>query len=165
MRELIKELRRLHFTIAIPGGGTEFVRAVSQELYVVPPEAVVGTLIDYDYRRTEQGPVLRRSLGCLAHRTRAPRRPLAFKPSSAAGPSSRPGTPEVTGRCWEWVAAADAPTLALLVDHDDAEREFAYISRAETVAEPEPITDVGHRQSWTVISMARDWDSVFAPEG
>ena len=71
----------------------------------------------------------------------------------------------MTGRCWNGSRPADAPTLALLVDHDDAEREFAYVSRAETVAEPEPITDVGHRQSWTVISMARDWDSIFAAEG
>jgi phosphoserine phosphatase len=166
MRELITELRRRHFTIAIvSGGGTEFVRAVSQELYGVPPEAVVGTLIDYDYRRTEQGPVLRRSsrLSGTSNEGAAKvshiQAQLGRRPVIAAGNSG--GDREML----EWVAAADAPTLALLVDHDDAEREFAYISRAETVAEPEPITDVGHRQSWTVISMARDWDSVFAPEG
>ena len=63
MLELIDELRRLDFTVTIvSGGGTEFVRAISQDLYGVPPEAVVGTLIDYDYHRNEQGqPVLRRS--------------------------------------------------------------------------------------------------------
>ena len=44
MLELIAELRRLDFTVCVvTGGGTEFVRAVSQELYGVPPEAVVGT--------------------------------------------------------------------------------------------------------------------------
>ena len=57
----------------------------------------------------------------------------------------------------------DGPTLALLVDHDDAEREFRYVSTAETFAEPEPITDVGRRLGWTVVSMARDWETVFAP--
>ena len=45
----------------------------------------------------------------------------------------------------EWAAAGAGPTLALLVDHDDAEREFAYVSTAETFAEPEPITEVGAR--------------------
>ena len=45
----------------------------------------------------------------------------------------------------EWAAAGDGPTLALLVDHDDAEREFATTSTAETIAEPEPITDVAAR--------------------
>ena len=38
------------------------------------------------------------------------------------------------------------------------------LSRAETFAEPEPITDVAHRQGWTVISMARDWDTIFAAD-
>ena len=54
------------------------------------------------------------------------------------------------------------PTLALLVDHDDAEREFSYVSKAETFSEPEPITDVGARLGWTVVSMADDWETVFA---
>ena len=54
-------------------------------------------------------------------------------------------------------------SLALLIDHDDAEREFRYTSKAETFAETEPITDVGARLGWTVVSMARDWDVVFSP--
>ena len=35
-------------------------------------------------------------------------------------------------------------------------------STAETFAETEPITDVGARLGWTVVSMARDWETVFA---
>ena len=52
MLELIEELRRRDVMVTIvSGGGTEFVRAISTDLYGVPPEAVVGTLIDYDYAR------------------------------------------------------------------------------------------------------------------
>ena len=55
MLELIDELRRLDFTVGIvTGGGTEFVRAVSQDLYGVPPELVVGTLIGYELTATTQ---------------------------------------------------------------------------------------------------------------
>ncbi len=64
----------------------------------------------------------------------------------------------------EWAQAAGSPSLALLIDHDDAEREFHYTSTAGTFAETEPITDVGARLGWTVVSMARDWDVVFPPE-
>jgi hypothetical protein len=64
----------------------------------------------------------------------------------------------------EWAAAGEGPTLALLVDHDDADREFSYASSAETFAETEPITDVANRLGWTVISMARDWNTIFAAE-
>ena len=46
MLELVSALRELDFTVCIvTGGGTEFVRAVSQDLYGVPPEAVVGSLV------------------------------------------------------------------------------------------------------------------------
>ena len=64
----------------------------------------------------------------------------------------------------EWAAAGDGPTLALLVDHDDEHREFRYVSSAETFVEEEPITEVGARQGWTVVSMANDWESVFVDD-
>jgi len=164
MLELIEELRRLEFTISIvTGGGTEFVRAFSQDLYGVPPEAVVGTLIEYDYGRTEHDqPVLRRSSRLHGAANEGPAKvshiqsQLGRRPVLAAGNSG--GDREML----EWVTASDGPSLALLVDHDDAEREFAYLSSAETFAETEPITDVGHRLGWTVISIARDWETVFA---
>jgi hypothetical protein len=47
------------------------------------------------------------------------------------------------------------------VDHDDDAREFRYVSTAQTFSEPEPITDVGARLGWTVVSMARDWETIF----
>ena len=81
---------------------------------------------------------------------------LGRRPLLAAGNSG--GDREML----EWAAAGDGPTLALLVDHDDAEREFSYVSKAETFSEAEPITDVGARLGWTVVSMADDWETVFA---
>jgi len=165
MLELLDELRRLEFTVAIvSGGGTEFVRAISQDLYGVPPELVVGTLIKYDFTRDDQErPVLRRT-GHLegdpnegATKVTNIQTSLGRRPILAAGNSG--GDREML----EWAAAVDGPSLALLVDHDDADREFRYLSAAETFAEPEPITDVGARLGWTIVSMARDWDQVFPP--
>ena len=63
----------------------------------------------------------------------------------------------------EWAATGPGPTLALLVDHDDDDREFRYVGTGETVTETEAITAVGHRLGWTVVSMADDWETVFAP--
>jgi phosphoserine phosphatase len=167
MLELIEELRRRDVTVTIvSGGGTEFVRAVSHQLYGVPPEAVVGTLIDYDYDRDETGaPRLRRArrLDGAANEGAVKvsniQRQLGRRPLLAAGNSG--GDREML----EWAAAGAGPTLALLVDHDDAEREFSYVSKAGTIQETEAITDVGARLGWTVVSMADDWDTVFVPTG
>ena len=93
---------------------------------------------------------------------------MAGRSGALADETRRMGCGEVGRRGFasvlstERAAAGDGPTLALLVDHDDAEREFSYVSKAETFSEAEPITDVGARLGWTVISMAAAWETVFA---
>lgn len=164
MRELIDELRRRGFTIGVvTGGGTEFVRAVSQGLYGVPPEAVVGSMVTYDFLPAGEGtsPALVRGAHLLGDANEGVLKvthiqtQLGRRPVLAAGNSG--GDREML----EWTASGPGPTLALLVDHDDAEREMRYASTGETVTETEPITTVGARLGWTVVSMARDWATVF----
>ena len=76
MLELIDELRRRDVTVTIvTGGGTEFVRAVSQQLYGVPPEAVVGTLIGYELQ-----PGRGRGAPPAPDRSRRPARPTRAPP-------------------------------------------------------------------------------------
>ena len=48
------------------------------------------------------------------------------------------------------------PSLALLVDHDDDEREFAYGAGAE-----QALADAAER-GWSVVSVRADWAAVFA---
>ena len=65
MLELIAELRRHDFTVGIvTGGGAEFLRAVSQDLYAVPPELVVGLAdrlpVDHRRRRDARAAAYRR---------------------------------------------------------------------------------------------------------
>jgi hypothetical protein len=55
----------------------------------------------------------------------------------------------------EFTTHADAPTLRLLVLHDDAEREFAYTAGAEAAL------DRTAADGWTVVSMRDDWRAVF----
>jgi phosphoserine phosphatase len=164
MLELIAELRERDFTVGVvTGGGTEFVRAISEDLYGVPPQCVVGTLIAYEFVPTSRaaGPHLRRKNELVGDANEGPvkvsniQAQLGRRPILAAGNSG--GDREML----EWVAGGDGPTLALLVDHDDAEREFAYVGTAVTFAETEPIASVAARSGWTVVSMARDWEKVF----
>ena len=137
MLELVGALRELDFTVCIvTGGGTEFVRAVSQDLYGVPPEAVVGSLVSYTYSTEPPGPgrparpVLRRTTALDGEANEGAAKvsniqaQLGRRPIMAAGNSG--GDREML----EWAAGGEGPSLALLVDHDDAEREFAYVSTA-----------------------------------
>ena len=55
----------------------------------------------------------------------------------------------------EFTHRPDAPTLRLLLLHDDPEREFAYTAGAEE-ALSRAKTD-----NWTVASIRNDWTTVF----
>ena len=106
------------------------------------------------------------------HRHRPPSTPTPTARSSAPRSSSAawtsgPGKPEhifaQTGRLPVFaggnadvdIEMLESRQFALLVNHDDAEREFAYTSGAEaSLAKAEEL-------GWTVVSMKNDWNTVF----
>ena len=49
----------------------------------------------------------------------------------------------------------DRPSLRLLVLHDDPEREFDYVAGSERALEE------ARARAWTVVSVKRDWATVF----
>ena len=62
----------------------------------------------------------------------------------------------------EWAQASRHGGLAVLINHDDDQREFSYESTAATFQEDEPITTIGERLGWVIVSMKDDWETVFA---
>ena len=62
----------------------------------------------------------------------------------------------------EFAATGDRPSLCLVVQHDDAEREHAYAGAAMTNPKAEPIEQTAASRGWTVVSMRDDWAQVFA---
>jgi hypothetical protein len=164
MLELLEELRRRDFTVClVSGGGTEFVRAISEDLYGVPPHAVVGTLIEYEFGREDGVPVLRRTARAQGHANEGAEKVANMQTQLGRRPILGVGNSGGDRELLEWACAGDGPGLALLVDHDDAEREFQYVSKAESFTESESITDVARRLGWAVVSMARDWATIFPP--
>ena len=164
MLELLDELRRRQFSVTIvTGGGTEFVRAVSDDLYGVAPEAVVGTLIEYEFTRGDDGtPWPHRTARILGDVNEGATKVTNIQTHLGRRPILAGGNSGGDREMLEWACAGDGPGLGLLIDHDDDDREFRYASKAGTFEDPEPITDVAARLGWVTVSMARDWDVVFA---
>ena len=167
MLELLDELRRAEFDVFIvTGGGTEFVRAIGDEFYGVAPDRVLGTQASYDFVRDTEGRVgLIRNADLVAADANEGatkviniRRALGRRPIFAAGNS--PGDAEML----DYAMAADGPTLALLVDHDDADREYAYEGEAATFETTGSFLDVAAARGWTIASIRNDWATVFASD-
>jgi phosphoserine phosphatase len=164
MLELLAELRAHEFTIGIvTGGGTEFVRQVSQRYYGVEPGMVVGTLIGYTFDRDDADhPVVRRTVAQIGRANEGGAKVEHIQSQIGRPPIFAAGDSGGDREMLEWAQASRHAGLAVLVDHDDAEREFAYESAAVTFEDAEPITTVARRLGWIVISMKNDWDTVFA---
>lgn len=163
MLELLDELRAHGFTVGIvSAGGTEFVRRVSPTLYGVPPELVVGTLIGYEFVRDGRDrPQLRRTVTLMGDANEGEAKVGHIQSQLGRAPMVAVGNSGGDREMLEWANAGRHPGLSILIDHDDADREYAYASTAATFAETEPITSVASRLGWTTVSMASDWATVF----
>lgn len=165
MLELLAALEARGFSNCIvSGGGTEFVRAISQRVYGVPQERVVGTLVTYRLTKRERGLALRRTTDLLAEVNEGEAKianiqtALGRRPILAAGNS--PGDADML----EYAISSDHPSLALVVDHDDEQREYAYESVAGTFESDETMHDLATRLGWLNVSMKEDWATIF-PDG
>jgi len=163
MLELLAELHARDFSVGIvTGGGTEFVRRVSKRFYGVEPGMVVGTLIGYRFDRDESGrPVVRRTISQIGTANEGGAKLEHIHSQVGRAPILAIGNSGGDREMLEWAQTSPHDGLAVLIDHDDADREYAYASQAVTFAEDEAITDVGHRLGWTVVSMRRDWETIF----
>ncbi len=61
----------------------------------------------------------------------------------------------------EYTSTGGGPRLAILVNHDDADREYAYESEAGSFVAAERVTGSADRLGWTQISMRDDWNRIF----
>jgi phosphoserine phosphatase len=164
MLELLDELRAHQFTIGIvTGGGTEFVRQVSRRFYGVQPGMVVGTLIGYEFDRDDRGrPLVRRTSAHIGRANEGGAKIEHIQAQVGRAPVLAAGNSGGDREMLEWAQSSRHRGLAILIDHDDDVREFAYESAAATFEEAEPITTVGERLGWVIVSMRDDWSTTFA---
>jgi phosphoserine phosphatase len=156
MVELLDYLRAHDFRVFIcSGGGMDYVRLVSEALYGVPRENVIGTNMKLTWEYREAGPVLVRQAGLLDPFNDGPGKPLNIQLHIGRPPILTGGNSNGDMAMMEFAAAGKRPYLNLLVRHDDAEREYAYDASAEQVQL------AAQERQWTTISMKHDWQVVF----
>ena len=155
MVELLDLLAANGFTSYIAsGGGRDFVRPISEELYGIPRERVIGSTTTLTWAGDGTG-------GTIAHTPApdylddGPQKPIRIWSRVGRRPLLAAGNSDGDGPMLDFTVHADRPSLRLLVLHDDAEREFAYTAGAEkSLARAD-------RDGLTVVSMSNDWATVF----
>ena len=156
MIELLRYLEANGFTNYIASGGDrDFMRPVTDEIYGIPSERVIGSSNALAYTDDEHGGTVSYRGGHGRLRRRPGQAGADLEPHRAASDPRRrqlerrhPDAP-LRGR-------SGRPALRLLVLHDDDEREFAYTAGAESSLER------AAAEGWTVVSIKNDWAAVFA---
>lgn len=149
MLELVQLLRRLEFTVyVVSDGSRDFLRVLAPTAYGIRREHVIGS----EAAITWQGGRLRREDRVV---------PLDDGPGKPAHLWDRAGQLPLlaVGNAEGDIELLESAQHALLLRHDDAQREYAY--------DDEQLLARARDLNWTVISMRRDfahlWPTV--PEG
>ena len=155
MLELLDHLAANHFSnYIVSGGGRDFMRPISQEVYGIPRQRVIGSSAALGYASDDRG-------GTITHKAEldylddGPEKPVRIWSRTGRRPLLAAGNSNGDVPMPDFTRHGDKPSLRLLVLHDDQEREFAYTGGAEQALER------AAGEGWTVVSVKDDWVTVF----
>lgn len=157
MIDLVRFLEANQFVVYIASGGDrDFMRPVTERLYGVPPERIIGSSLALEYHEAHGDPGLR-------YRPRldvfddGPIKPVRIWSRAGRRPVLAVGNSNGDAEMLRFARRFAAPGLRLVVRHDDARREFDDQRGAEQVLAE------AHAAGWPIISIRDDWRTVFGP--
>jgi len=160
-QELLAHLRASGFKIFIvSGGGVDFMRAFAERIYGVPPEQVIGSSVKLRFDAPDIGSC---ELTKLAELNSFDDREVKAQ-NIALHIGRRPilafGNSDGDLAMMRYTVSGPGRRLALLLHHDDADREVAYDREFRLSPLVEALAHAD-RYGLTVVSMKRDWETVF----
>ena len=157
-RELLDYLRANGFKTFICTRQTiEFVRGISQQLYGIPKDQVIGTTFKYTFIDSN-ATILREAV--ISHLNDKEGKPVGIqthigqRPVFACGNEGRESDIAMLKFC----QSSRYPSLQVLINHDDSEREFLYEEKSNASL------NAAAKNKWQVVSMKKDWKVVFPGE-
>jgi len=162
MLELLAYMRANGFkTFIVSGGGVEFMRVFSEQVYGIPPEQVVGSTIVTKFEMRPTGPVLIR-LPKIDFIDDKDGKPVGINRNIGRRPIAAFGNSDGDLQMLEWTTAGTGRRLGAIVHHTDSEREWAY-DRDSHFGHLDKALDEGRKDGWTIIDMKDDWKVIFPP--
>jgi phosphoglycolate phosphatase-like HAD superfamily hydrolase len=158
MIELLRYLEANAFSnFIVSGGGRDFMRGFAQDLYGVSRERVIGSTLAYRYAPDESGGAIvqRADLDVVND---GPDKAVQIWNVTGRRPILAAGNSNGDLEMLSFTGGPSFPALRLLVLHDDAKREFDYIAGAEKAL------DAAQTYGWSIVSMQRDWRTIFIRE-
>jgi len=158
MQELLGYLQANGFTNWICSGSPLLItRELAPDMFGIPPERVMGSSVRTRLD-TSNGKTVLVFAGHVEHLNDQDGKPVTINRSIGTRPLFVGGNEGGRGdiAMMRWSRDRNGPSFQLLIDHDDAEREFAY-------AEPDDFSLKAAREyGFQIVSIKHDWKVVIA---
>jgi phosphoserine phosphatase len=158
MIELLAYLRANQFQTWLCSGGTiDFMRVFALKTYGIPPEQVIGSEFKRESRREGDRLVIWRApeIDAINDKDGKPvgiDRQVGERPIFVAGNVFSGGDIAMM----EYSKGRAGPSFQLLINHDDAGREFAYAEKGNFSL------DAAKKFGFAVVNIKSDWKTIFA---
>ncbi len=164
MLELLEYLRSAEYkTFIVSGGGVEFMRPWTQQVYGIPPEQVVGSSIKTKFEVRNGQPVIVK-LPEIDFIDDKEGKPVGIHKFIGKRPVAAFGNSDGDLAMLQWVSKGEGAekdkTLALIVHHTDGEREWAY-DRESHIGTLDKALDEALSSDWIVADMKKDWKAIY----
>lgn len=162
MLELLEYLRANEFkTFIVSGGGLEFMRPLTEELYGIPPEQVIGSSLVTKFEILDGNPQITQlpEMGFVDDKEG---KPVAINKHIGRKPIAAFGNSDGDLQMLQWTASNN-PSFMLYVHHTDSEREWAY-DRDSHIGKFDKGLDEAREKGWTIVDMKNDWKVIYPLE-
>jgi phosphoserine phosphatase len=160
MLELLAYLRNNGFkTYLSSGGGVSFMRALAEDTYGIVPENVIGSFAINSFEQVDgEWKIIKGTKNMFMHDGLT--KPVGIEMRVGRVPIFVGGNVRSGGDIGQltYSQTNELPNFQLLINHDDAEREFAYFEKDNASL------DAAKSGNWHVVSMKRDWTQIFSFE-
>ncbi|MEH6470643.1 MAG: HAD family hydrolase [Halopseudomonas sp.] len=163
MLEVLSFLRANGFkTFIVSGGGIEFMRPWTEQVYGIPPEQVVGSSINTEFQIRDGKPVLAR-LPSLNFIDDKEGKPVGIQQHIGRRPIAAFGNSDGDLQMLQWTTAGAGLRLGVYIHHTDAMREWSY-DRHSSIGRLDKGLDEAQQKGWTLVDMKQDWKHIFPAE-
>jgi phosphoglycolate phosphatase-like HAD superfamily hydrolase len=160
MLELLDYLRANGFkTFIVSGGGIDFMRPWTEEVYGIPSEQVVGSSGKVKFEMRDGQPVLVK-LPEINFIDDKEGKPIGIHQFIGKRPIAAFGNSDGDLQMLQWTAAGEGKKLMVYIHHTDAEREWAYDRESSTGRLDKGLVEANEK-GWTVVDMKNDWQKIY----
>ena len=163
MLEVLDYLRANGFkTYIVSGGGIDFMRVLTEEVYGIPPEQVIGSYGKYKFE-VKDGLTEIVKLPEIDFIDDKEGKPIAIHRFIGRRPVAAFGNSDGDLAMLKWTEAGAGTGLMVYIHHTDSDREWAY-DRESHIGRLDKGLDEANEKGWIVVDMKSDWKYIYPHE-